>query len=213
MMYLLGSVVCAQGAILTDGGFESPALANNTFQYAFPGSSWTFSPSAGVARGMFSPWAPGTGMTIAEGQQFAFVQGNGASITQSLNFSSAGTYELSFLKSGRTYYSSFDGDTTFDVLLGGNLLGHFGTTSDENWSPLARSTVSFSVAAGSSVLQFINTTTTTSPHADHSFFIDDVRVTQTSASVNEDGTILWIPIGIGMLVLVRRRINQCRSTA
>jgi hypothetical protein len=89
---------------LNGGGFETPNVGTGTygaFQYDPSGSPWTFADQAGVA-------GNGSGFTAGnpdapEGTQVAFLQGAGASISQSLTFAS-GTYSLSFLAAQRGNY-------------------------------------------------------------------------------------------------------------
>ena len=76
---------------LSNGSFEAPVLAANTFQYAPTGSSWQFAGSAGVA-------SNGSGFTASnpnapDGNQVAFLQAGG-SMSQSV-YLNAGTYSIS----------------------------------------------------------------------------------------------------------------------
>ena len=78
---------------ITDGGFETPALAADNYQPTPSGTAWTFSGASGVA-GNGSAITSGNA-NAPEGAQVAYIQGTG-SISQSV-YLDVGTYNLSFL--------------------------------------------------------------------------------------------------------------------
>ena len=78
--------------LITDGSFERPGLAANSFEYTPDGSAWQFNGQAGIS-------SNGSTITSAnpnapDGSQIAFIQGNG-DISQTVTLS-AGTYSLNF---------------------------------------------------------------------------------------------------------------------
>jgi hypothetical protein len=127
---------------LIDPGFELPALGSG-YQYAGNmsanppvGSGWTFAPATqGNVPAPPTPPNPGAGVAYnasgftdnntnaPQGVQVCFLQGVGASVSQSISFP-AGTYSISFMAAQRT------GDAqTFQVLIDGSVVGNFTTSN------------------------------------------------------------------------------------
>lgn len=101
---------------LVDGGFETPALAVNSYQSTPSSTAWQFSGSAGVARNgsdFTTNWVEA--QNAPQGSQVAYLQNIGtptaatavaaASISQTV-FLDADTYQVSFLAAQRAIYQS-----------------------------------------------------------------------------------------------------------
>jgi hypothetical protein len=134
---------------LLDSAFQDPPQGTgaSAYQYDPTGSAWSFSGSAGVA---------GNGSTITsgnpnapEGTQVAFLQGT-ATISQAVNFLTAGAYQLSLLaaQSGNNNTSS----EKVRVLVDGAVVATFAPTST---SYATYTTPSFNVTAGSHTIAFV----------------------------------------------------------
>ena len=105
---VIGSSAPSSTAVpVSDPGFESPTIGAGTASNAVvmapvTGSPWSFASAAnglgGVAglSGNYSNITIPSSPTAPQGQQVAFLEGNGGTITQSLNFASAGTYSATF---------------------------------------------------------------------------------------------------------------------
>lgn len=110
---------------LVNGGFESPALANSTFEYASPALDsapsvgWQFGGSAGIAanQSTFS----GTVADAPEGQQVGFIQGQG-SIRQTFTTGGAGFYTISYFAAQRFQYPNISRQNVA-VLVDGQVVG------------------------------------------------------------------------------------------
>ena len=78
---------------LANSGFETPVLTAEQAQTNPPGASWIFTGAAGIYNGTAS--AAGGPPLPPDGFQAAFIQGAG-SISQTVNFTTAGPYALGF---------------------------------------------------------------------------------------------------------------------
>jgi len=95
-------------ATLADPGFESPALSGGQYQYNPTGTPWTFSSNSGIASN-----GSGFGATTApEGNQVAFLQDAGSSISQQISGFTPGTYYISVAEEARN-----GGGNPFEILL------------------------------------------------------------------------------------------------
>ncbi len=111
-----GNVV-SSGAAPANPGFETPALAANTAQYAPAGAIWAFQAQSGLDG---SGIANGTGFdapAAPQGAQVAFVQGVG-NINQTLTLP-VGTYQVRFRTAQRN--SGSTNDQTLSVRIGADV--------------------------------------------------------------------------------------------
>ena len=149
-------------AVLTDANFQAPAQSSGGYQYiSGAANSWTFDPYSGVqANG--SAW--GAPSAREGGTQTAFLQGSGASVSQSVTFP-AGTYNISFYAAQRTISGGAQG---IAVYYDSTLVGSWsaGTIPD---SFTVLTTSNFAATAGTHTI----TIEGTSP-GDNTAFIDDV---------------------------------------
>lgn len=95
----------------SNGGFESPVLANGVFNYGPSGASWTFTGGAGVS-------APNSGFTagapeVPQSRQVGFIQNNG-SMQQTVTLAPGSV--LSFMATQRNGYPD---DQDLQVLVNG----------------------------------------------------------------------------------------------
>ncbi|OAI40494.1 hypothetical protein AYO40_00745 [Planctomycetaceae bacterium SCGC AG-212-D15] len=170
---LVGTYVYASAAWLQDSYFQTPYVGTGSysdFQYDPTGTAWTYTSGAGVA-------GNGSGFTSGNpnapyGSQVGFLQSyNGASgsISQSVNFTVGGYYNLSFMAAQRGNTQP-GGNQTIDVYVDGNLVG---TTTPSGTDYSTYSTGLFAVSAGLHTITFQGTNTT----GDSTAFVDGVRAT------------------------------------
>lgn len=99
-----------------DYSFESPADGYGGWQYesggTVPGAPWSFGGGSGIQQNG-SPWSD-TVAPAPDGVQTAFLQGQGASISQSLSFPATGPYTISFYLAPRPYYGGQPLNLTVD---------------------------------------------------------------------------------------------------
>jgi hypothetical protein len=137
---------------LADPGFETPHVGSGTygaFRYNPSGSPWTFDGDSGLA-GNGSGFTAGNPDDPDGSSQVAFLQGLGASISQSVLFA-PGAYRVTFNAAQRSSnYSS----QTFQVLVDSNVVGSF-TPPDINYA--AFTTDRFTVTGGAHTVQFVGT--------------------------------------------------------
>jgi uncharacterized protein YabE (DUF348 family) len=158
-------VALPAGNAISDGSFETPALAATTFQYAPNDSPWQFSGAAGVS-------SNGSALTASnpnapDGSQVAFLQGNG-SMSESV-YLDAGSYSLSFqaAQCGGAAQATYQ---EIQVLVGGaqvDLLTPASTAYGVYQTP------SFTVTAGMHAVQFVGV----NPQGgDNTAFVDQVAI-------------------------------------
>lgn len=149
--------------------FESPALGSGAFQYTPTGAGWTFSESAGIAANN-SPWYA---VAAPNGTQACFLQMTGHSISQVVNFPSAGTYTITFSAIGRSGYGSMPTNVRVD---GNDVLSltaaQIGTTAWTNFTSNA-----FNVTAGDHTIAFVNGTLS----GDHATVVDAIQLVSMNA--------------------------------
>ena len=209
---LLVGATAVQASTLTinDLSFEGPSPDNGAYGYqptigvpvplmTFPGlySGWTFAGGSGVTRASSAfnpPSAP-----FPDGSQAAFLQGVGASVTQSIGgFSGTETYMVQFSVGSRYSNGSYDGNATLGVSIDGTEIGQIVLTSSTPW--FTYSSPSFTAATGAHSLSIYNLSS-----GDHTGFVDAVSITGTAAAVPEPSTILLAGAGLLSLGLLRRR--------
>ena len=163
-------------SIVNNPSFETTAtltnvLGNSSWQAGVTGQGWDFcvglnqEDQSGIARN-HSDW----GNTVPEGSCNAFLQMN-ATIRQTVSFSDAGTYTLSFLAGMRPGYTNHD----FRVLFDNVVLGYVRTTSvlfQRHSFRLPRVK-----ASGSYVLSFEGVNH--GDRADRASFLDSVLIAKT----------------------------------
>ena len=188
-----------------DGGFESPVLAADGYQFAPPGSAWTFTQAAGVT-------ADNSGFTYVipnfqhngysygsvnapDGAQVAFIKDNG-SASQTIDLDS-GTYGISFLAAQRIEYQTQNqtlevqvsnaqtGAIVLDTLIT-PVTGSITSGSNVYYTYSSYQTANFTIGtasapAGAYNVAFIGQSPTS---ADSTAFIDDVTLA-TGGSVSD----------------------------
>jgi hypothetical protein len=116
--------------LLSNGSFEAPAIGGGN--YTYPGGTlddWTYTGSALVGATGGNAWYGSTPPAGQDGDQFAALQGTS---TLSQTFTMVGTtLDISWLAGGRPFFGSYNGDQTYEVQLGSDLLGTFSTVSGE----------------------------------------------------------------------------------
>ncbi len=150
MSSLYGSSMTIAGspADILNAGFEDPILGTgaSAYQYDPTGTAWSFTGEAGVA-------GNGSGFTAGnpnapQGTQVAFLQETGT-MTQTVDFTVAGTYQLSFSAAQRANYGS--SKEKVQVLIDGTVVDAFTPASTRYNS---YTTAAFTVTAGSHTITF-----------------------------------------------------------
>jgi hypothetical protein len=172
----LSAATLGGSAVSLNGGtFETPALPTSPgYAYAPAGSPWTWGGGSGLSRNAsaFTSGNPGA----PQGLQVLFLQGGGATVTQSFSFV-AGFYNLSFYAAQRATKPGVNqSPQTLQVLVNGNVVYSVtptGTTYALYTSP------SFYIASGSHSIQVKGTNTF---GGDNTAFIDDLKATRISST-------------------------------
>ena len=210
-LLILGGVgaVSAQAQTIVNAGFETPNLGtgfNTSYQYNPTGAGvgWTFVGNSGIT-GNANGFTSGNA-NAPEGVQVAFLQAASASFSQSVNFATAGSYNVSFLASQRQSRGFEPSNQTFTVTLDGVSLGTFQPTPN---NPAYQSflTSFVPVSAGNHTLAFSAPSTTAN---DVTAFIDNVRFNAAGAAAPEPGAMMLLlsggtPLALTGLLLRRRR--------
>jgi PEP-CTERM motif len=175
--------------VLTNGSFEGPAIGSGA--YTYPGStldSWTYGGSALVGATGSNAWYGSAPPAGQDGDQFAALQGTS---TLSQTFTMVGTtLDISWLAGGRPFFGSYNGDQTYEVMLGSDVLGTFSTLSGEAFG--AQSLVVHGLTAGQSyTLTFAGQVA-----ADETSFIDKVSA-QGAGAVPEPAAWGLMILGFG----------------
>lgn len=211
---LLSSVAFAAGLPIVNPNFAVPPIAcggnyaYQTFggdcggplapQQDFNGTSgfgWTFGPDGNGLTGPGTAFNPPNNIPF---YQAAFLQGAGASVSQSIpGFVASQEYQLSFYLGSRYNSGCCDGNQTVEALIDGNVIG---TWSLVSFTPFTLTTVDFSVATGGNhTLDFLGLA-----NYDSTAFI-----TQTAINpIPEPSSLLMLASGIvGVGGLLRRKIG------
>jgi hypothetical protein len=135
---------------VTNGSFETPALPPNSFSYDPSGATWAFIANSGIINapgdGFFGPPAP-------DGSQYAFLQTSpDGMFSQSISFTLAGTYELSYSVAGRSGNGfGAAGNLAYEVLLDSTPIASDSTTTGQ---PFTNRSFDFAAGAGNHTLTF-----------------------------------------------------------
>jgi hypothetical protein len=154
---------------LANASFETPSVGAGGYQYNPTGGSWTFSGKSGIQSNGSGWGAP----TAPNGTQTAFLQvyngGSNGSISQTVNFGSAGTYTLTFQSALRA--TPHNGAISFNILVDGTLLGICTPTTTTSFTSYATSSFTVTTAGNHTV-----TFTAAGTAVDSSVFIDAIGI-------------------------------------
>lgn len=203
-MLTIGSLLTASivtGQTVQNASFETPAISSNSFTYDPAGASWSFTGNSGIIN---APGAGFGGPSAPDGNQYAFLQSGFAGVSpgafsQTINFTLAGTYQLTYLVAGRPPNGSGSfGDLAYDVRLDSTVIGTDTTTSSE---PFTQMSFTFTAAAGNHTLTF----ETNQINSDDTAFIDAVAI----RAVPEPTSLFLCGMG-GVGIAVARRFRRVR---
>jgi hypothetical protein len=217
---------------LVDASFESPVIGPPTYlaaplNFIYPGGTlggWTFSPlnntsvsdnGAGIinATGTSNWWdwpqgsSSGSPPLGFDGNQFAFVQGNG-NLSQTFLAASTGSFAASWLEGSRPDLTSLGctwctGDESYEVLINGISVGMFSTLSGQNFE--LETSLMFSMIMGqlyTLTFQGLNTT------GGAASFIDLVNVEAATTPLPAALPLFATGLGgLGLLGWRRKRKN------
>jgi hypothetical protein len=134
-----------------NSSFETPSLPANSFSYDPSGGTWTFAANAGIIN---APGGGFVGPSAPDGSQYAFLQSanNPGALSQSITFSLAGTYQLSYLVAARSDNGlGAAGNLSYQVLLDSTVIGNDATVSGQ---PFTSRSFNFVASSGSHTLTF-----------------------------------------------------------
>lgn len=200
------AAMSAQAAAVTvvNSGFEASWSAVSTqgadgsvvFNYQPTGANmgWTFGSDTGVVNPQTSQVA------AAEGAQYAFLQMESGFLSQTFTVAQAGQGDLSFLFGLRPNYAP---GQQLEVYLDNTLLSTFSMkpSASLNWQT-AGMTLNF-LSAGTHTLAFKGTGIPGG--GDTTVFLDQVAVNVNVSAVPEPSSALMLSLGLGGLLLARRR--------
>lgn len=188
----------AAAVSLINDGFEAPWDTTSFvgqdndffFNYSPTGSNlgWTFGVNTGVVTTKTSL------VPAPEGDHYAFLQFASGLISQTFNVSQSGNADLSFLYGLRPLYES---GQALNVYLDGNLVNTFSTQTGWNTGTLSLGFLS----AGNHIIGFAGTGNINA--GDTTVFLDKVAI--NVSSVPEPTSALMLSLGLGGLLLARRR--------
>lgn len=170
----VGTTSTANAISITNHSFESPVVTN--FQYTPTGAGWTFATGSGIARNTFFVNTP------PDGSQAGFLQSNTAGISQTINVSENGFYNIDFQAQGR---GGTLGPNGIILQVNGNTLGSWADTeiSQSQWLSYGSRIY---LEAGSHTLAFLGNNTA---GGDKSSSIDNVRMNQPIGSLSTNTAV------------------------
>jgi hypothetical protein len=205
--YLLAAVaaLAISGAanateLLVNGSFEAPNIGTGSYTYPdnFQAGSvnyggWDWDSSALVNASGGNAWYIGSGPSGKDGVQFAALQGT-STLSQTFTASNASA-KLSWLDAGRSFFGSYNGDQTYDVLLNGTVVGTYSTASNSSFAGHSLSLTGLT-AGQSYTLTFAGRV-----NADETSFLDAVSVN----GVPEPAQWALLISGFGLVGAASRR--------
>jgi hypothetical protein len=190
--------------LLTNGDFEAPTTGTYAYLTGL-NNDWTY---AGAGVGIINntggtAWFGGSLPPGSSGNQFAFIQGSGSSISQTFSVSTAGAYSISWIDAGRPdiYGGCCRGDQMYQVSLNSTIIGSYSTATGVGFDTETANLGNLS--SGPYTLTFLGLPTMNST-ADETAFIDNVNV----SAVPEPSTWAMMILGfagIGFMTYRRRK--------
>jgi hypothetical protein len=202
-LVLLVSVVASGQAtnLVVNGSFENPVIPSggNPFQYGPPSTDWNYS-GAGISNNT-SNWGFQTTGAIPDGNQFCFLQGNGAYVSENVSFPVAGTYQLSYYAGGRydnggqppVNQDNYGGDTTYGITLNSAVLATGITRTNYG---MTQQTRYFSAPAGTQTLTLQVTGVNGGTATDQTAEFDAISITPVSS-----GCLIYTNPGTGSVTV------------
>ena len=205
------AIASAGVELISDGGFESPALATGAYDYVGGTlGSWTYSGSAILINAANpspggSAWYPSApAPTGFGGVQFAGVQEQG-SLSQIFTVAGSGPLDLTWLAGGRPSNGCCNGDQSYQVLIDGVAKATYSTASGQPFSLISLTLLDLGL--GPHTLTFQGRSAT-----DETSFIDNVSL--SAAAVPEPASWALMLVGLGgMGAALRGRRRATATTA
>ena len=157
----------------SDPGFETPSqgMGASAYTYGPTGSSWTFSSLSGLS-GNGSAITSGN-PNAPQGSQVAFIQNTGT-ISQVVNFATAGSYQISVSAAQRGNYQGGSNEE-IEVEVDGTLMT--GTFTPGSTSYATYTSVPFNVTAGDHTITFVGVDPS---GADYTALLDQATINNVS---------------------------------
>ena len=176
----------ASAPMVGDSGFEAVAEGSGSSAYTYDptGSAWSFAGDSGLS-GNNSNFTSGN-PNAPQGSQVAFLQDSG-SISQTINFAAAGSYQLTFDAAQR---ENFPSDQSVQVLVDGTVVGTI-TPSGTTYGSYASGT--FAVSAGSHTITLQGTSSSKYDTA----FIDAVGIAVAGSTTPAVGDASFEAVAVG----------------
>jgi len=163
-------IVCGGGYSYQSLGGDCNSIPPQQDFNSAPGFGWTFVTAGGSGlagpNGFDTPSFSGLPFN-----QSVFLQGNGNPIDQTMGFTTAGSYVLTFYLGSRYRGGLTDGSQTVEVLIDSTPIGTWSLTS---FTPFTLENAQFTVVAGGPhTLEFVGLAS-----GDHTAFFSGVSITQ-----------------------------------
>lgn len=190
LLAALGTGAQAATNLITDGDFELPVVATNSFE--------TYTNLGGYSATLWgSDSTSGTHKIVDVGGDQSMQFGGGDSAYTAFSVGAAGTYDLSFDYNGSGFWALYD----------------LGTSSYVSPGPLVQfsgsglGAASFALTANNSYKLYFGTVGAGLPGLAAGMQLDDVSVTQAVTPVPEPESYAMLIAGLGVLGFIGRRRN------
>lgn len=196
-----GLVVDAQANLITNGGFESPALGAGAASYSAP-ASWSTTGYGGYGNtGAFGATAP-------EGSQYGLVEiyaSVSSSLSQAVTFPTTGQYTITYLDADRPSFGGISYD--LDLIQSGTTSIAAGLTPTMGTTFAPRS-FTFSAVAGAGTIRFF---ADGSSGANRAVFLDSVDLEFVPVPAPEPSSLALFGLGACALYVARRQRMSRKS--
>jgi hypothetical protein len=180
---LIAFTAPASAGFVADGGFESPTIAPNSYEYEPSGSPWTFVGQSGIVNGTNA-----LGQVGQDGSQAAFLQG-GSEIEQTITVTGS-LYNLMFEdENGGGVQEQF----SLIVTLNGGIIGSDTPSSTSSFK--SNNNMIFSIPPGTYTFDIVN-------RGNSLIFIDDIDfvIVPIIVTIPEPSSLLLLCGGLLIMV-------------
>ena len=169
---------------LANSSFETPVVGSSQYKYNPTGGTWVFTGTSGIQ-------SNGSAFGVAnapDGTQTALLQGHSGStlgsISQSVKFTSTGSYVVSFMGCRRNNSKPiYNNPQPIKVSIDGVQIGSFMTPPSNTWTLMTTSSFTISTTGSHTI-----TLSATDSSTDKTSFVDLVTITQVPPPVITNGS-------------------------